>query len=73
MTPDVELVRETIAGSHEALAALYDRHGSTVFAAAMRTTRDRGLASEVVQEVFLALWDRAERFDPERGTLAAGS
>ncbi len=71
MTPDGDLVRETIAGSHDALAALYDRHGSTVFAVAMRTTRDRGLASEVVQETFLALWDRAERFDPERGTLAA--
>jgi RNA polymerase sigma-70 factor (ECF subfamily) len=71
VTPDVQLVRETIAGSHEALAALYDRHGSTVFAVAMHTTRDRGLASEVVQETFLALWDRAERFDPERGTLAA--
>ena len=71
VTPDVELVRETIAGSHDALAALYDRHASTVFAVALRTTRDRQLAGEVVQETFLALWDRAERFDPERGTLAA--
>lgn len=71
VTPDVELVRETIAGSHDALAALYDRHASTVFAVAMRTTRDRQLAGEVVQETFLALWDRAEQFDPQRGTLAA--
>jgi RNA polymerase sigma-70 factor (ECF subfamily) len=42
-----------------------------VFAVAMRTTGDRSIASEVVQETFLALWDRAERYDPARGSLAA--
>jgi RNA polymerase sigma-70 factor (ECF subfamily) len=68
---DTDLVREVIAGAHDALAVLYDRHSSVVFAVAMRTTRDRWMAGEVVQETFLALWDRAERFDPERGTLAA--
>ena len=28
-----------------------------------------GSPSEVVQETFLALWDRAERFDPSKGSL----
>lgn len=68
---DAALVREVVAGSHDALAALYDRHGDAVFAAAIRLTSDRGLAEEVVQETFLALWDRAETFDPTRGSLAA--
>lgn len=68
---DAALMREVVAGSHDALAALYDRHGDAVFAAASRLTSDRGLAEEVVQETFLALWDRAETFDPSIGSLAA--
>ncbi|MDF2734594.1 MAG: sigK [Chloroflexota bacterium] len=68
---DVGLVREVVAGSHDALAQLYDRHADAVFASAYRLTSDRGLAEEVVQETFLALWNRAETFDPTVGSLAA--
>jgi RNA polymerase sigma-70 factor (ECF subfamily) len=68
---DAALVRAVAGGSHDALAALYDRHGDAVFAAACRLTSDRGLAEEVVQETFLALWDRAETYDPAIGSLAA--
>jgi RNA polymerase sigma-70 factor (ECF subfamily) len=68
---DAALVREVAAGSHDALAALYDRFGDGVFATACRLTSDRGMAEEVVQETFLALWDRAETYDPSKGSLAA--
>jgi RNA polymerase sigma-70 factor (ECF subfamily) len=68
---DSGLVREVAAGSHDALADLYDRHADAVFASAYRLTSDRGLAEEVVQETFLALWNRADTFDPTVGSLAA--
>ena len=68
---DAGLVRAVAGGSHVALAALYDRHGDAVYAAARRLTNDRGMAEEVVQETFLALWDRADTFDPSVGSLAA--
>ena len=68
---DAGLVRELVAGSHDALATLYDRHADAIFASAYRLTSDRGLAEEVVQETFLALWNRAETFDPSVGSLAA--
>ena len=42
-----------------------------MFAAACRLTTDRGMAEEVVQETFLALWNRAETFDPTLGSMAA--
>jgi RNA polymerase sigma-70 factor (ECF subfamily) len=71
LEPDARLVRQIIEGSQDALAALYDRHASAVFAAAMRAANDRWIAAEVVQETFLALWNRAELFEPSRGTLPA--
>lgn len=69
--PDAVLVRAVADGSQDALAALYDRHADGIFAAAVRLSGDRGVAEEVVQETFLALWNRAELFDPE--TAALGS
>jgi RNA polymerase sigma-70 factor, ECF subfamily len=68
---DTALVREVAVGSQEALAALYDRHADAVYAAAIRLTSDRQVAEEVVQETFLALWNRAELFNPTTGSLAA--
>lgn len=67
---EAELVRAVASGSEEALAALYDRHADGVHAVALRLTSDRQLAEEVVQETFLALWNRAELFDPALASLA---
>ena len=67
---DVALVREVAGGSFDALATLYDRHAAAVFAVATRLTSDRGVAEEVVQDTFLALWDRADAYDVNAGTLA---
>jgi len=68
---DAALVRDVAAGSQSALGDLYDRYVDAVFAAASRLTADRQVAEEVVQETFLALWNRAELFDPAVGSLAA--
>lgn len=66
---DGALVRAVAEGSHDALAVLYDRYVDSIFAVARRSTSDRGAAEEVVQETFLALWDRAETFDPTMGSV----
>jgi RNA polymerase sigma-70 factor (ECF subfamily) len=68
---DARLVRAVAAGSQNALAALYDRHADAVYAAASRLTSDRQVAEEVVQETFLALWNRAELYNPAAGSLSA--
>jgi RNA polymerase sigma-70 factor, ECF subfamily len=67
---DAALVRAVAAGSQDALAALYDRHIDGVHAVALRLTNDRQLAEEVVQETFLALWNRAELYDASVASLA---
>ena len=68
---DATLVRQVAAGSQAALGELYDRYVDAVFAAASRLTSDRQVAEEVVQETFLALWNRAELYDPSLGSLSA--
>ena len=70
-TDDAEVVLRMAAGSEAALETIYDRYAAAIFAAAYRLTSDRGTAEEVVQETFLALWNRAETFDARLGSLAA--
>ncbi len=68
---DSALVRAVASGSEDALVQLYDRYAGPVYATARRLTTDRGLAEDVVQETFLALWNRAEQYDPAMGSLPA--
>jgi RNA polymerase sigma-70 factor (ECF subfamily) len=55
----------------DALAEVYRRHAGASYALARRLLNDRELAEEVLQEVFLRLWNTPERFDSERGSLRA--
>ena len=52
-----------------AMAEVFRRHGGAVFALAKRVVGDAPRAEEIVQEVFVRLWNEPERFDPERGSL----
>jgi len=53
----------------DALAEAFRRHAGAVHALARRVLGDDSLAEEVVQEIFLRLWNSPDRFDPDRGTL----
>jgi RNA polymerase sigma factor (sigma-70 family) len=63
------LVARIAAGDDGALASLYDQFASLVHGIAFRVTCDRGLAEEVVQDVFVNLWERPGSFDPDRGSV----
>ena len=52
-----------------ALAEAYRRHAGPVFGLARRLLVEPALAEEIVQEVFLRLWNDPARFDPGRGTM----
>jgi RNA polymerase sigma-70 factor (ECF subfamily) len=66
---DATLVVAISRYRQEGLAEAYRRHAGAVFGLARRLLRDAALAEEIVQEVFLRLWNHPERFDHERGTL----
>jgi RNA polymerase sigma-70 factor (ECF subfamily) len=66
---DAGLVVALSRYNQEALAEAYRRHAGAVYGLARRLLTDDALAEEIVQEVFLRLWNRPERFDPGRGAL----
>ena len=66
---DPALCALVVDGDGSALEALYDRHGRAAYALARRVLNDDQLAQDVVQEVFLAVWRDARRYDPSRGTF----
>src|SRR5918997_3904036 len=68
---DAHLVATVAAGDSDALAALYDRYAQAVYRAAFRRLGDRQLTEEVLQDTYLALWNRAELFDETAGSLLA--
>lgn len=68
--PD-RLLERVARGERPALLALYDRLGPAMLAVALRVTRDRPAAEEVVQEAMLTVWREAPGFDRSRGSAAA--
>lgn len=59
------------SGDQNAIAELYDRYSSIVYAVALRVLGDTMAAEDVLQEVFLQLWRNPGAFDSARGNLAA--
>jgi RNA polymerase sigma-70 factor (ECF subfamily) len=65
---DEGLMEQLLAGQQDALGSLHGRYAPLIFNLAARSL-DRGAAEDIVQDVFLAVWRRADTFDVERGTL----
>jgi len=68
---DLSLVAGVRARDESAMAALYDRYSSLVYAVALRVLGDTGAAEDVLQEIFLQLWKKPAAFDSARGSMGA--
>ena len=55
------------SGDQDAFATLYDMLSSRVFGLILRVLVNRSQSEEVLQEVFLEIWQSASRFAPNRG------
>lgn len=63
---DPELARRFAAGDVASLREIYARYAGPVYTVALSRLRDRHLAEEAVQDVFLKAWRAAASFDVER-------
>jgi RNA polymerase sigma-70 factor (ECF subfamily) len=66
---DEKLVGAIVAGDHDAITILFDRFARLVFRIAERILHDPGEAEEILQTVFLDVFQSAGKFDPERGSV----
>lgn len=64
---DEELLERLVDGEQKALSELYDRYSRPVYSTGMRLLGNASLAEDLVQDVFLRVWRRAETFEPSRG------
>ncbi len=66
---DEALMRLLVQRDVRALEALYQRYSRPIFSLALKILGDREVVEEVVQEVLLRLWTRAQGYNAERGKL----
>ena len=68
---DIALIERIVAREADAVGELYDRHNRLLFGLILRILRDRSEAEEVLQEVFVLVWTRAETYNVALGSPAA--
>ena len=66
---DLLLIERVVRRDHEALDLLYDRYADAVYGLSLRVVKDPGEAQQVLTDVFFELWEKSEKFHPDRGSL----
>lgn len=65
------LLAAVAGGDETAFAAFYDATSARAYALILRITRAAALAEEVMSDVYLQVWQQAQRFDAARGNAQA--
>ena len=68
---EAALLARIAARDGRAVEALFALYGGPLHSVACRVTRSERLAQDAVQEVLVAVWRDAARFDPSRGAVGA--
>ncbi len=67
---DSDLLRRIAQRDQGALGELYDRYSGLLLALSRRIVLDSSDAEEILQEVFLQVWNQAERYDRGRSSVS---
>lgn len=66
---DAVLLQRIVDGDEEALAELYDQYSSLLFGLIRTIVNNKEIAEDLLQEIFLLIWDRAASFDALKGSV----
>jgi len=69
LSKEALIIGKLKAGDATGLAEAYDRYGKLAYSVIVRITRDANVAEDLIQELFLRLWNRSGDFDATRGSL----
>lgn len=64
---EFDLLRRIALGERAAFEALYDRYANILYASALKFVKEDADAQDVVQDVFIQIWDKAKLYDPAKG------
>jgi RNA polymerase sigma-70 factor (ECF subfamily) len=70
-TNDVDLLRRIGDGDRTAFGLFYDQYSGLLFSIAVKILNDASEAEDVMQEVFLQIWDKAGGYNPLLGKPAS--
>jgi RNA polymerase sigma-70 factor, ECF subfamily len=65
--PDEALMKAVSHRRQDALAQLFDRHGKRLRATIDGVVHEEAEADDVLQEIFIQIWDEAARYSPKAG------
>lgn len=65
---DEELLVQVGSGSREALSILFQRHAGRIFKVSHRILKDEAESEDLVQEIFIHIFQKAPRYDTGKGT-----
>jgi RNA polymerase sigma-70 factor (ECF subfamily) len=57
------------ADDRQAFNYLYDNYSAALFGIITQIVKDREIATDVLQEVFINIWRKRESYDPDKGRL----
>lgn len=67
---EVELLARIVARDERALEVLHGQYSGPLYSLAVQVTGSDRFAQDIVQEVFIAVWKDAARFDPSKGAVS---
>jgi RNA polymerase sigma factor, sigma-70 family len=68
---DQDLMQELLRRNPDALDQLHQRYRAILKSIIMQVLHDDAEADDVLQEVFLQVWDRADSYSPRKGKLVS--
>ena len=67
LAAEIELLRLTGQGDRRSFEQLYERFSGVLFSTAYRVLNSPEAAEDVLQDVFVQIWEKAPLYDPARG------